>query len=159
MKLSTYEDYLAGLCSQHKLIQHSASKPSWLPYATGDNSLVAAGSLRSPYVRHVGFFFNGIDEQQFFYTSVLLFMVVPDAKGDMQSNVAAVRDKAQQIAEQFVCRMRQDIDNDDKCSWALSIQNVQGEAADNIDAKAYGWEVTLTIAANAPEYDAEDWND
>lgn len=160
MNINDWESYLEDLCSYHPQLLHlSGGRRAWVPYESAETSLIHS-DISSPYVRHVGFMFNGRTESQWYYTSILLFLVnVQTIDGNQQAAIAAARATAQQILEAFESRIWYDHNEGNTCSLFEEISDVQIEAAEMTDQQAYGWEMMITVGAPKTIHDTELWLD
>jgi hypothetical protein len=161
MNLQDWETYLTTLCTNHPLVLHNTNgRRAFIPYESPETSLVHS-DLSTPYVRHVAFFFNGRTESQWYYSSTLLFMV--DIAGidelNRQEAIVEARATAQQILEQFEARMWYDHNTGNTCTLLEDIVEVAVEPVEMTDQQAYGWELTVTIAARKIDHDTELWLD
>ncbi len=161
MTLQAWEAYIENLCAQHPDVLHGTNgRRSWVPYESPETSLVHS-DIATPYVRHVAFFFNGRTEKQWYYSSTLLFLANLNMRDELnrQEAVVKARQLAQKILEDFEARIWYEHNERITCTLFEDIADVEVEAVDMTDQEAYGWEMTLTIAAEKKDFDKELWLD
>lgn len=160
MTLQAWEDYIEGLCANHPEVLHeNNSRRAFVPYESPETTLIHS-DIATPYVRHAGFFFNGRAENQWYYTSVLLFLAKPESNmGNLPDAIVQCRKDTQLILEQFEARIWSDMNSREICSLLEDVVDVQVEAVDAIDQESYGWEMTITVSDKKIDHNPELWLD
>ena len=159
MTLQYFEDLICQLCCAHIELRHGAGNRAFIPFES-EGPATNHTDLAPKYVRVTGFTFNGQAENQWYYQCTLVFVMQPSATGmaNEEEAIVACRRHTQSIVEDFEARLRMG-DEEGICLPIDGLQDTEVVPVDATEDKAYGWEVTFTIADKKIEMNKAVWAD